>query len=120
MTDDQSSITQVYRLAVLDEWAAAQETGFIPKRDIDVKDGYFHLSTESQVLETANLHFADAEDLLALEVPMAGISDAVKFELAPKRGEAFPHYYGDLKTAHVAHAIRLRRTSTGFEFGDAL
>lgn len=110
----------VYRLASAAEWKAAQSTGAIPKRDIDVKDGYFHLSTQEQALETARLHFAGADDLLALEIPLAAIADKLKFELAPKRGEAFPHYYGDLLAAHVRRAIALKRDGAAFSFGEAL
>lgn len=114
------SPTFVYRLATGDEWRAARETGRVPKRDIDARDGYFHLSTREQALETANLHFRDADDLLALEIPLAPIAAHVKFELAPKRAEAFPHLYADLKTAHVAAAIRLEKTAGGFQFGERL
>ena len=110
----------VYRLASLEEWERAQETGAVPLRDIDEKDAYIHLSTETQVLETARLHFAGADDLLALVIPLAPIAEKVKFELAPKRGEAFPHLYGVLETSHVSSAVRLVREGEQFSFGEAL
>lgn len=110
----------VYRLAIAEEWRATRETGFVPKRDIDEKDGYFHLSTREQALETANLHFKNESDLLALEIPLAPIAGDIKFELAPKRGEVFPHLYGDLKAEHVTAAIRLEKTDSGFQFGERL
>ncbi|WDI33162.1 DUF952 domain-containing protein [Hyphococcus flavus] len=110
----------VYRLASSEEWCAAEETGFVPKRDIDERDGYFHLSTREQVLDTANLHFKDSTNLLVLEIPLAAVSSDVKFELAPKRGEFFPHLYADLKREHVSAAIKLDKTSAGFQFGGAL
>ena len=109
----------VYRLANAAEWKAAQGTGAVPKRDIDIKDGYFHLSTCEQALETARIHFAGADDLLALEIPLAAIRDKMKFDLAPKRGEAFPHYYGDLLAVHVARVIMLKRDGAEFSFGDS-
>ena len=120
MTSSHPTPEFVYRLATATEWFAAQEVGVVPTRDIDKRDGYIHLSTREQVIETANLHFADAEDLLALEIPFAGISDQAKFELAPNRGELFPHLYGALTAAHVASAIRLNKTEAGFQFGDSL
>ena len=107
----------VYRLASIAEWRAAQETGIVPKRDIDVKDGYVHLSTRGQVLETAQRHFKGADDLLALEIPLAPILADVKFELAPKRGEAFPHLYRDLRRGDVAAATPLLRDGEVFSFG---
>ncbi len=110
----------IYRLASAAEWRQARDSGAVPKRDIDLKDGYFHLSTYEQALETARLHFAGADDLVALEIPVAVVSDKLKFEIAPKRGEAFPHYYGDLPSAHVVRAIRLTRDGADFSFGEPL
>jgi uncharacterized protein (DUF952 family) len=110
----------VYRLATRAEWRAAEDTGVVPTRDIDKRDGYVHLSTGDQVLETANLHFRGEAALLALEIALSTIGDEVKFEPAPKRGEDFPHLYGALRACHVARAIRLQETESGFAFGDPL
>ena len=110
----------VYRLATRAEWAAAQDGGLVPLRDIDEQDGYVHLSTREQALDTANIHFAGVADLLALEIPLAPIDPLVKFELAPKRGQSFPHLYGRLETRHVARAIALEAGPEGFRFGGAL
>jgi len=107
----------VYRLATLEEWSSARETGVVPLRDIDEHDGYVHLSTRDQALETARLHFSDAHAILALEIPLSAIADDVKFELAAKRGEWFAHLYGRLRADRVARAIRLERTAEGFAFG---
>jgi len=120
MPDEHTNPEFVYRLATAEEWAAAVETGAVPTRNIDERDGYFHLSTRAQALETARLYFADAEDLLALEIPLAAIAAMTKFELAPKRGETFPHLYGTLAAAQVSRAIRLNRMADGFAFGEAL
>ncbi len=108
----------VYRLATRAEWAATRETGVAPTREIDERDGYIHLSTREQVIETANLHFAGVADLLALEAPLQPIADKVKFELAPKRGQHFPHLYGELRREYVARALPLIDTGAGFRFGD--
>lgn len=110
----------IYRLATREEWFIARETGVVPPRDIDHNDGYMHLSTREQALATANIHFAGAADLVALEIPFAPIAELIKFELAPKRGEAFPHLYGALRTSFVVRAIALTHGDNGFAFGEAL
>ncbi len=107
----------VYRLATKAEWLATEKTGVAPTRDIDRRDGYIHLSTREQVIETATLHFAGAADLLALEIPLQPLADQVKFELAPKRGESFPHLYGVLRREHIARAIGLVGKDGSFQFG---
>ncbi len=108
----------VYRLVSAAEWRDAKQSGIVPKCDIDLKDGYMHLSTRQQVLETARLHFAGVDDLMALEIPFAGIADDVKFELAPKRGEAFPHLYRVLRYDDVAAVWPLLREGATFKFGE--
>lgn len=108
----------LYRLASAAEWVATEETGVAPTREIDKRDGYIHLSTRAQVIETANLHFAGARDLLALEIPHAGVADQLIFELAPKRGEEFPHLYGVLRREHVSRVIALTFDGNGFQFGE--
>lgn len=118
MSDDRPDC--VYRLATAAEWYAAEETGAVPLRDIDDRDGYVHLSTRAQVIETANLYFAGADDLLALEIPIEAVAGAVKFELAPKRGEAFPHLYGRLVRNHVKRVLKMIETKNGFVFGGVL
>ena len=109
----------VYRLASGREWFIAEETGVVPGRDIDHRDGYLHLSRRHQVLPTADKHFADADDLLALEIPFATVADLIRFELAPSRGEEFPHLYGALRAEHVKRAIRLIRRDGGWTFGES-
>ncbi|MEM9619873.1 MAG: DUF952 domain-containing protein [Pseudomonadota bacterium] len=120
MAADQPKPEFVYRLAARAEWAEAQKTGRVPLREIDQEDGYVHLSTRNQLLETAKLHFAGARDLLALEIPLAGIESQVRFELAPKRGEEFPHLYAPLETTSVKRALALVRVDDGFAIGDAI
>ncbi|MEZ5893195.1 MAG: DUF952 domain-containing protein [Parvularculaceae bacterium] len=107
----------VYRLASEAEWRTADASGVVPLREIDERDGYVHLSTREQVLETARLHFAGADDLLALEIPLALIAAKVKFEIAPKRGEAFPHLYDRLRMSDVGAVIPLIRDGAEFRFG---
>ena len=58
--------------------------------------------------------------LLALEIPLMAIAADVKFELAPKRGERFPHLFGRLRAEHVSRALSLTRATDGFQFGDPI
>ncbi|MEM9013933.1 MAG: DUF952 domain-containing protein [Pseudomonadota bacterium] len=112
------SIREVYRIVSDAEWREMRRSGMAPRRDIDRQDGYFHLSTKSQVLETATLHFDRQTDLWVLAVPVDILGDALKFEWAPKRGEAFPHYYGDLALDHVIRATPLIWRDGVFQFGE--
>lgn len=106
----------VYKLVPADVWSDALSTGRIEPADIDLQDGYIHLSTAEQVLETARLHFAGAADLVALEIDLSKVTGQIRYEVAPKRGAAFPHLYGDLDVAAVRRAISLRPIDGGYAF----
>lgn len=104
----------VFRLLTEDDLAVARDTGVIPKRAIDEKDGYFHLSSETQLIETANLHFDGHDMLFAAKFMAAAMGDALVWELAPKRGEDFPHFYRDrLDWAAAEQLLTLKRRPGG-------
>lgn len=109
----------LYKLMRASDWARAMADGVAPWSEADRRDGYMHLSAPSQVLETARRHFAGVDDLVALVVPRATIENALKFELAPKRGELFPHLYGPLPAAAVTRVRTLVPCADGgFAFAD--
>ncbi len=109
----------LYKLVSAPAWAAAQSSGHVGWSAVDERDGFMHLSTPAQVLETARLHFGGVSDLIALEIPRASIEADLKFELAPKRRELFPHLYGQLPAAKVRRARALVQQPDGsFRFAD--
>lgn len=61
---------------------------------VDAKDGYIHLSTASTAGETYTKYFANASDLVVLEVHLAKLGDSIKWEKS-RGGELFPHVYGE-------------------------
>lgn len=62
---------------------------------MDLKDGYIHLSTATQVSETARKHFSGQEGLIVVAFEAEALGDGLVWE--PSRGGAlFPHYYGAL------------------------
>ena len=108
-----------YKLAPAAVWREARVSGVVAWSRDDMRDGFMHLSTRAQLLESARRHFAGADDLVALEIALADIADRVRFEMAPKRGEAFPHLYGELPARLVRRALRMTRRPDGaFVFAD--
>lgn len=108
----------VYKLVSPEALARARESGVVAPAEIDRKDGYIHLSTAAQALETARLHFSDAPQLLALEIDPERVEGEIRYELAPKRREAFPHLYGVLPLRAVVRVRPLRRDGARFVFAD--
>ena len=90
--------TLVYKIATSDDWTAAIASGAFKGSADDVRDGYIHLSTKTQLSETANRYFTGVHDLVLVAIPASSLGSALAFE--PSRGgELFPHYYGSLPVA---------------------
>jgi len=113
-------MTRIFKIMGLSDWALAAQTGVAPPADIDRRDGYIHLSTEEQVLETARLHFAGRDDLVAAAFNAEDFGDALKWE-ASRGGALFPHLYAELPSEKALGVFKLvHAEGGGFEFGNAV
>ncbi|MFN3242606.1 MAG: DUF952 domain-containing protein [Planctomycetota bacterium] len=90
----------VYKILRDQEWLALQRDGVTAGAPIDRTDGYVHLSTGAQVVETAAKHFAGVDGLRLLALEADALGDALRWE--PSRGGAlFPHLYRELRLGDV-------------------
>lgn len=90
----------VYKIMTPAERAQMAQSGVFPGAPIDRADGYVHLSTAAQVVETVSRHFADAGDLVLAAASAETLGAALRFE--PSRGgDLFPHLYGTLKASDI-------------------
>jgi uncharacterized protein (DUF952 family) len=90
----------LYKIVPAALWRAAEHDGVFRGSEVDLRDGFIHFSTASQVTETAAKHFAGGRDLLLVSVDSAELGGALKWE--PSRGGApFPHLYAPLALAAV-------------------
>lgn len=93
-----------YKLLDAGEWREALARGEFTGSRVDLSDGYIHLSTASQLEETARKHFAGRTNLMRLTVDLEALGETVVWE--PSRGGAlFPHIYGPLPTSAVTEAV---------------
>lgn len=90
----------VYKILRADEWQALQRDGATAGAPIDLTDGFVHLSSGEQVVETAARHFAGADDLHLLALEADALGEQLRWE--PSRGGAlFPHLYRELRLDEV-------------------
>ena len=93
----------VYKIVSRAAFEAAQAAGSFPVMPIDLKDGFVHFSTATQLAETLRLHFAGQGDLIVFAVPSADLAD-LRWE--PSRdGQLFPHAYGELPATAVGQTV---------------
>ena len=93
-------MSRIYKIVSRGDWARAQEAGLFEGAEIDLRDGYIHLSTAEQAPETLRLHFHGRDDLVILQLESAQLGEALKWEEA-RGGQLFPHLYGPLDVAKV-------------------
>lgn len=87
----------VYKLCDAAAWAVAVDCGLFVGSADDVRDGFIHLSTAAQVVETARRYFSNTIDLRLVAFDAASLGDDLRWE--PSRGGAlFPHLYAPLPT----------------------
>src|SRR5262245_60344857 len=90
----------VYKICDRALWAAAERAGSFRGAPVDARDGFIHFSTPEQVAETAEKHFAGADDLVLIAVDATALGAALRWE--PSRGGAlFPHLYSVLPLTAV-------------------
>lgn len=91
----------LYHLASSAEWADYQARGVIDPASIE-QEGFVHCSWGRQVAGTVGKHFAEATDLLALQLDAAALGGVeLKEEDSYGSGQAFPHAYGPIPAGAV-------------------
>ena len=93
-------MSHVYKVLSHADWEAAQARGVFEGAEIDLRDGYIHLSTAAQAPETLRLHFRGRDDLVILQLDSLQLGEALRWEEA-RGGQSFPHLYGPLDPAKV-------------------
>jgi uncharacterized protein (DUF952 family) len=94
-------------------WAAALSAG--EHRPPSLADeGFVHLSTPAQVVESARRHYRGVPDLLLLCVDPDRLTAPLRYEFAPSRGEEFPHVYGALNLDAVTAVVEFAETPDGY------
>jgi len=91
------------------EWALALRQGSCRPQSLD-DEGFIHCSTSDQAINTANLLFRGAPDLLLLGIDERRLVATLKFEAPATAGDArpsarFPHIYGALNLDAVIDTV---------------
>ena len=69
----------VYKILSIEEWDKAQKSGFI-NTNLDIKDGFIHFSTASQLATSLELYFSNHQEAILLLPNMKKISANLKYE----------------------------------------
>lgn len=97
----------IYKILLPAQWAEFEAAGSYSGSPFDHESGFIHCSSGDQLAETAKRVFADEPDLFVLAIDPDKLGDSVRWELAPNRGELFPHIYGTLPMSAVTSVNRV-------------
>ncbi|MGF1503465.1 MAG: DUF952 domain-containing protein [Paracoccaceae bacterium] len=96
----------VYKILRAEEWAHLDAEGESAGAPVDLADGFVHLSTGTQVAETAAKHFAGEDGLSLVAFDADTLGSALRWEVS-RGGAKFPHLYGPLSRDKVVWAVAL-------------
>ncbi len=102
----------IYHICGREEWQAAQSAECYQGSSQDAGDGFIHFSTAEQVVASAARHRAGQSGLMLLAVDPEVLGAALEWEPS-RRGELFPHLYGDLPLAALREVWDLPLGSDG-------
>ena len=103
----------IYKITPASAWREAERQGVYRGSSDDLRDGYIHFSTASQVAETARKHYFGQTGLFLVAVDADALGDALRWE--PSRNdELFPHLYGELDLGAVTAILDMRARSYGY------
>lgn len=90
----------IYKIIDADVWATAEAAGEFCGVDIDLTDGFIHLSSADQVTETLQKYFAGRTNLILVAVDGGMLGNALRWEVS-RGGDRFPHVYGPIPMTAV-------------------
>jgi uncharacterized protein (DUF952 family) len=106
-------VPTIYKITSASAWREAERQGVYRGSADDLRDGYIHFSTASQVAETARKHYFGQTGLFLIAIDAHALGDALRWE--PSRNdELFPHLYGELDLRAVTAILDLRARSDGY------
>jgi len=106
-------VSLIYKICPASAWREAERQGVYRGSPDDVRDGFIHLSTATQVEGTARKHFFGQTGLFLIEVEAEALRDALRWERS-RNDELFPHLYGELDLGAVRRMISMHARSDGY------
>ncbi len=103
----------IYKICPASAWREAERQGAFRGSEVDLRDGFIHFSTASQVAETARKHFFGQAGLFLIAVDPDTLGKALRWERS-RNDQLFPHLYGELDLGAVVGVLNLHARSDGF------
>ena len=103
---------KIYKICSASAWREAERQGVDRGSADDLRDGFIHFSTASQVAETLRRHFFGQKGLFLVEVDSDALGAALRWERS-RNNDLFPHLYGELDIGAVVGVRDIHARSDG-------
>ena len=104
---------KLYKILTPQEWDISKASGFIAT-ELDLNDGFIHLSNAAQLPTTLALYFSDHEEVILLLPEPKQVKDKLIYEAVDsksKRSGKFGHLYAELKVSQISKSWILKRNA---------
>jgi uncharacterized protein (DUF952 family) len=101
----------LYKILTPQEWNISKAKGFITT-ELDLNDGFIHLSNAAQLPTTLALYFSEHEEVILLLPELKQVQDKLVYEAVDsqsKRSGKFGHLYAELKVSQISKSWVLKR-----------
>ena len=102
----------IYKVVSSAQWEQAESEGAFRGSGIDHADGFIHLSSADQVIETVKKHFAGQANLVLVTVDSIALGETLRWETS-RNNALFPHVYGVIPMSAVIQVVPLPRGANG-------
>jgi uncharacterized protein (DUF952 family) len=102
----------LYKVLARQLWEAAEMAGQFAGAGIDLQDGFIHLSSTDQVVETVQKHFAGQDDLMLISIDEELLGESLRWEVS-RGGALFPHVYGPIPLSAILQVQSLPMDENG-------
>ena len=103
----------LYKILTPKEWEISKASGFITT-ELDLNDGFIHLSNAAQLPTTLALYFSEHEEVILLLPELKQIQDKLIYEAVDsqsKRSGKFGHLYTELRVSQISKSWVLKRNA---------
>ncbi len=98
----------IFHICPVTDWIDAMKAGVYAPQGLDT-EGFIHCSTIDQLVQSANLHFCNHNELVVLCIKKDKLDPPVKYEFSTTRKESFPHIYGPINLSAVVNVIDMEK-----------
>ena len=104
---------KLFKILTPHEWDISKVSGFITT-ELDLNDGFIHLSNAAQLPTTLALYFSEHEEVILLLPELKQVQDKLIYEAVDsqsKRSGKFGHLYAELKVSQISKSWILKRNA---------